>query len=91
MRPGLGASFALVSQLGLTMVVSILIGLVAGQWIDARLGTSPWALVVLLLVGIAAGIFGVVRLVSRSIDVASSEPRPHATGRPSVEERDDDK
>ena len=90
MRPGLGGSLALVSQLGLTMVLSILIGLVAGQWLDAKLGTSPWALIVLLLIGIAAGIFGVVRLVSRSIEVASAEPRKPAPRLPNDDERDED-
>ncbi|HEM62313.1 MAG TPA: AtpZ/AtpI family protein, partial [Chloroflexi bacterium] len=32
---------SLIGQVGVMMVVFILLGLVAGQWIDARLGTSP--------------------------------------------------
>jgi F0F1-type ATP synthase assembly protein I len=73
------------------MAISILIGLVAGRWVDATLGTTPWAFIILLLLGIAAGIFGVIRLVSRSIELASSEPRPRAVAKPSGEERDEDR
>jgi ATP synthase protein I len=91
MRPGLGGSLALVSQLGLTMVISILIGLVAGRWIDATLGTTPWAFIVLLLLGIAAGIFGVIQLVTRSIELASSEPRHPTVAKPDNEEPDEDR
>lgn len=58
---------ALVSQLGLMMVGSILLGLLLGLWIDSRFGTSPWATLILSLVGVAAGTIGVYRLVSMSI------------------------
>ncbi len=64
------APLALITQLGLTMVGSILLGLVLGLWIDAHFGTKPWATLILSLLGIAAGSYGVYRLISASIKEA---------------------
>jgi ATP synthase protein I len=61
---------ALVTQLGLTMVVSILLGLVLGLWVDSHFGTRPWGMLGLSLLGIAAGTVGVYRLITTSIDEA---------------------
>lgn len=69
MRQG-WAPLALITQLGLTMVGSILLGLVLGLWIDAHFGTRPWATLILSLLGIGAGSFGVYRLISSSIEEA---------------------
>lgn len=79
MRPSLGGSFALVSYLGLTLALSIVFGLVLGLWVDATFGTKPWAAVVFSLLGISAGIYGVIRLVSASIDQATAERGQNAT------------
>ena len=73
MRPSLGGSFALVTQLGLTLALSIVFGLVLGLWVDAHFATKPWAAVIFSLLGISAGIYGVIRLVSASIDQATLE------------------
>lgn len=64
------APLALITQLGLTMVGSILLGLVLGLWIDAHFGTKPWATLILSLLGIAAGSYGVYRLIATSIEEA---------------------
>lgn len=80
MRPGRGHDWgplALISQLGLTMVGSILLGLVLGLWIDSHFGTGPWATLILSLIGIAAGSFGVYRLISVSIEEAIEQRQPH--------------
>ncbi len=64
---------ALITQLGVTLVGSILLGLVLGLWIDGHFGTKPWAMLILSLVGIFAGSFAVYRLVSASIEEATTE------------------
>jgi len=64
---------ALISQLGVTIVASILLGLLVGLWIDAHFGTRPWATLVFSLLGIAAGTIGVYRLIARSIEEATAE------------------
>lgn len=45
----------LVVQLGLTLVVAILLGFYAGQWMDSRLDTGMAFTIVGLLLGIGAG------------------------------------
>lgn len=62
MRP-----WALVTQLGVSMSLSIVSGLVAGIWIDNKLGTAPLATLICSLIGIAVGTFSVYRLVVSSI------------------------
>lgn len=74
MREGWGP-VALITQLGLTMVGSILLGLVLGLWIDAHFGTRPWATLVFSLLGIGAGTLGVYRLIATSIEEAVAERR----------------
>ncbi len=73
MRQGLGGSLALITQLGLTVVLSILVGVVLGRWVDTQFGTGPWATLALSLIGILAGSAGVYRLVVTSIDQAVAE------------------
>lgn len=53
------------SAVGLTFVVSIIIGLALGWWLDKRLDTAPWLLLAGLLLGIAAGFFNLFRFSAR--------------------------
>jgi len=43
------------STVGITLVVSTVIGYYAGHYLDGRFGTTPWLTLVCLLFGIAAG------------------------------------
>ncbi|MDR3119939.1 MAG: AtpZ/AtpI family protein, partial [Clostridiales bacterium] len=42
------------SQLGLSMCACVLIGVLAGSWLDRWLGTKPWLLLLCSLIGAAA-------------------------------------
>ena len=57
-------TLALVTQLGLTMVVSIGMTSALGIWLDKRFGTS-WITVVMFAVGTAAGIQSVWRMIKK--------------------------
>jgi F0F1-type ATP synthase assembly protein I len=57
-------AFALLGQVGLTISLSMLAGVLIGRFIDSKLDTSPIATLIGLLLGLAAGIFGVYRLIS---------------------------
>jgi ATP synthase protein I len=70
MREGWAGPLALISQLGVTVVGSILLGLVLGLWVDAHFGTRPWGTLTLSLLGILAGSYGVYRLITTSIEQA---------------------
>jgi F0F1-type ATP synthase assembly protein I len=67
---------ALITQLGITMVGAIVLGLVLGLWLDAHFGTKPWGTLILSLVGIGAGTLGVYRLIAMSIEQATEARRP---------------
>jgi ATP synthase protein I len=43
------------STVGITMVVATVIGYFIGVFLDKVFGTSPWLMIVFLLLGIAAG------------------------------------
>jgi F0F1-type ATP synthase assembly protein I len=65
---GLGravAYFALFSDIGLVFLVTTLMGVLAGHWLDERLGTNPIFALVGLLGGFAVGAVGVSRLITR--------------------------
>jgi ATP synthase protein I len=49
------------SGVGLTLVISTVLGLVGGYYLDRWLGTSPWLTLIGLLFGIAAGFVNLFR------------------------------
>lgn len=51
------------SSVGLEMGLSVILGLVIGQWLDKKLNTGPWLLLVFLLFGMVAGFRSVFRLM----------------------------
>jgi ATP synthase protein I len=58
------APFALVGEVGLTIALSMLGGVLLGRLIDSHFGTAPIATLLGLLLGLAVGIYGVYRLIS---------------------------
>ena len=56
---------AILGQVGLTIAVPIALGAWLGQKVDAALGTSPWGLLVLIALGMAAAGGGVAVLIKR--------------------------
>ena len=56
-------SAGLASTAGLVLVISIFIGWAIGRWLDKLLGTDPWLMMVLTLMGIAAGFIEMFRIV----------------------------
>jgi len=55
--PGAGA----VAGLGLQFAISILLFLLAGQWIDRKLGTEPLFLIVFVFAGAGASFYSIYR------------------------------
>lgn len=49
------------STVGISFVLAIVIGVAAGHYLDRRLGTSPWLFLLGFVFGLAAGILNVVR------------------------------
>jgi F0F1-type ATP synthase assembly protein I len=64
-------SLGLAAQVGLTVVGSIIICLFLGMWIDARLGTTPWATLILTIVGVLVGSLSTFRAASSIVQQAA--------------------
>lgn len=60
-------------RLGTEFIAAILVGAVAGYLLDRWLNTSPWIMLVLLLIGFAAGVLNVVRAADQ-MNKASPPP-----------------
>lgn len=53
------------SSIGITMVASVLIGWYVGSWLDDKLGSSPWLMLVGTLLGVAAGFIEMANIARR--------------------------
>ena len=67
-EPSMLAALGLASGIGLQLAASVLVGLGLGFVVDKLLHTSPWFLLVGLLLGIVAGGYSVVRMVMKEIE-----------------------
>ncbi len=56
----------ILANLGVTMVAATAIGLALGYQLDKWLKTSPWLMILFLLLGIAAGFINIFREAHRS-------------------------
>jgi F0F1-type ATP synthase assembly protein I len=61
MYDGLSASSA-----GLELGIAVGLGAVFGAWLDGKLGTAPWMMLIFLILGTIAGFRGVLRAVARA-------------------------
>jgi ATP synthase protein I len=65
-EPGRGFGYlVLFSEIGVSLLVTTLIGVLVGYWADEQLGTLPLFLIVGFFAGAGAGTLMIVRLVSR--------------------------
>jgi ATP synthase protein I len=72
-------------RLGSEFIAAILVGAAIGFFLDQWLGTGPWIMLVMLMVGFAAGIVNVTRTVA-----AMNKAAPPATGAQRVPDDDED-
>lgn len=54
------------SAIGLEFGVSVIVGILFGRWLDGKLGTAPWLMIVGVVLGFAAGVIGMVRGARRA-------------------------
>jgi F0F1-type ATP synthase assembly protein I len=57
------------STVGLTMALSIAIGVAVGYYLDKRFGTEPWFLLIFFGLGVAAAFRNLYRLYKKSQDL----------------------
>jgi len=54
------------SSVGLELGIAVIVALLFGMWLDRRLGTQPWLMLVFLCLGLVAGFRNVLRAVARA-------------------------
>ena len=84
---------AILGQVGLTIAVPIALGAWLGVKLDAALGTSPWGLLGLIFVGMAAAGGGVALLIKRYAEenpVTPSSDRARSAGHAWQAEQDEE-
>ena len=65
-EPGRGLAYAaLFSEIGISLLVTTLVGVLVGYWADGQFGTLPIFVIVGFLAGAGAGTLMIYRLVSR--------------------------
>ena len=65
-EPGRGGAYAILfSEIGLSLLVTTLLGVGIGYWADTRLGTIPIFVLVGFFVGAGAGALMIYRLIMR--------------------------
>lgn len=77
-------------RIGTEFIAAVLVGAGIGYLIDLGLGTSPWGLLILMLMGFAAGILNVIRVVAE-MNAASPPPPGSDLGPDAEDEERDDK
>lgn len=55
---------AVFSGAGFTLAAAVALGALGGNWLDHKLGTAPWLLIVGFLIGTAAGFIQMARIIS---------------------------
>ena len=65
-EPGQGWGYLILfSEIGVSLLVTTLIGVLVGYWVDKTLGTLPLFLIVGFLLGAGAGTLMIARLINR--------------------------
>jgi len=65
-EPGRGWAYAaLFSEIGISLLVTTLVGVLVGYWADGQLGTLPVFVIVGFLAGAGTGTLMIYRLVSK--------------------------
>ena len=75
------------ARLGTEFIAAILVGAGIGYVADQALGTSPWVMLVMLLVGFASGVLNVIRAVT---EMNRANPAPLDADLGPVEDDEDD-
>ncbi len=60
-------SLGVLSSIGLSVVLAIIIGILIGRWLDGLFGTTPLFFFIFLFIGIVAGFRNIFVIVSREV------------------------
>ena len=66
-------ALARLASVGIEFSISTLVGLLGGRWLDEKLGTAPWLMLVGLVLGVVAGMRSLLR-AARMTSGANTQP-----------------
>jgi Uncharacterized protein conserved in bacteria len=69
-----GGGFGNAFKLSGEFIGGVVVGIGLGWFFDQLLGTTPWGLIVFLLLGFAAGVLNVLRATGRVAEFGSAKP-----------------
>ncbi len=58
-------AMALYSAILSQLVGSVLIGVFTGMWLDERIGTAPFFMIICLVIGITAGVWAMLQTIRK--------------------------
>lgn len=88
-QEGAGTGIAAALKLSSEFVAGILVGAGLGYLLDQVAGTSPWGLIVFLLLGFAAGVLNVLRAAGKVAHPAAGKRGERLGDGPGSQEGDD--
>lgn len=56
-------SLGIYGAIGFQLAIAVVVGVMAGRWLDARWGTTPWMTIAGMLLGSGAGFWNLIRLL----------------------------
>ena len=65
--PSFGKSMAAIAGIGWVLVAAVVLGSLLGHWLDGKMNTDPWLLVIGAAAGMTVGIVHVFRVSKRSL------------------------
>lgn len=79
--------YAVAMKLSSEFIAAVIVGALLGYLVDRFVGTAPWGMIVLLLLGFCAGVLNVMRSAGM---VASPHPVDRLAGRDTVDKANKD-
>ncbi len=74
-EPGKGGAYAILfSEIGISLLITTLVGVLAGRWVDEQLHSLPIFVIVGFLIGAGSGTVMIYRLVSRFLKTIDERP-----------------
>ncbi|HEY8238763.1 MAG TPA: AtpZ/AtpI family protein [Candidatus Limnocylindrales bacterium] len=74
-EPGKGGAYAvLFSEIGISLLITTLVGVLAGRWVDEQLDSLPIFVIVGFLIGAGSGTVMIYQLVSRFLKQIDQRP-----------------
>lgn len=60
-------AFARVGSLGIELALSVVVGMLGGRWLDGKLSTAPWLMLLGLVLGVIAGFRSIYRSLRKQL------------------------